>query len=70
MTDKQREKDNQKHQESLDNLIKLPPKWKVKNNSQSEYLFLNENNIVELISKKDNNTMRKFCWAVYNKIEK
>ena len=53
-----------------DNLIDLPPKWKVIDNPPLGFNYLNRKGTIELVRKNDDNTSRKFCWAVYNKIEK
>lgn len=68
MTDKQREKDNQKHQ-VIDNLIKLPPKWNIKN-KDGYFEYYDEYGDMHFCNKMDNNITRMYCWAVYNKVEK
>ena len=72
MTDKQREKDKMKHlAEQFElNLTDLPPKWKVLPNPPFGFNYLNENGDIELVVHADNETSRKYCWAIYRKIER
>lgn len=46
----------------------LPPKWKVKNLLEG-FCFFDDKNILQLKNAKDTNSIRNFCWAIYNKIE-
>jgi hypothetical protein len=50
--------------------MKLPPKWKVLEDTGVGYEFYDEKNELMLQHPKDNDTIRKYCWAIYNKIEK
>jgi hypothetical protein len=53
----------------MEELINLPPKWKVKEiRKDKRYDYLNEKGEIEIQSKSDNNSARKYCWGVYNKI--
>ncbi|MDO8610088.1 MAG: hypothetical protein Q7R95_06040 [bacterium] len=55
-------------------LIKLPPKWTVKENcvldSVISYDFFDENGDLQFTHPKDNNSIRNFCWGAYNRVEK
>lgn len=52
-----------------ENLINLPPKWKAIKNDVVGFDFIDEKGKISLQHPKDNNAIRKFCWAIYNKIE-
>ena len=72
MTDKQKEKDNKKHiAEQFElNLTNLPPKWTVIENAPLGFNYLNDKGDIELVRPKDDETSRKYCWAIYRKIER
>lgn len=70
MTNQQREKDNLKHSPTIEvNLVKLPPKWKIKQ-TDGYFEYYDGNNDMHFCNTKDNNITRMYCWAVYNKIER
>ena len=48
-------------------LMRLPPNWKVLEKNGYFY-FYNENNELELQNVNDSDTVRKFCWSIYNRI--
>jgi hypothetical protein len=48
--------------------IKLPPKWSVVN-TENGIEYFDENKKFTLKAAKDTGFTRKFCWAIYNKIE-
>ncbi len=49
--------------------IKLPPKWTVKQDFAVGFTYYDEKGKIALQNPKDSNSIRKFCWAIYNKIE-
>ena len=51
------------------NLTNLPPKWTVLPNPPLGFNYLNEKGNIELVRLKDDETSRKYCWAIYRKIE-
>lgn len=53
-----------------ENLINLPPKWKVIKNPAVGYDFIDEKGELSLQYAHDNEFARKFCWTIYNKIER